>query len=477
MGFKLFGGIFGYIGGKTLSEIIHLYHTNDVHSHFENWPRIAHFLQKRKILHQETGEDILILDIGDHVDRWHPYTEGTLGKGNVCLLNDSGYQYVTIGNNEGITLPNEALSTLYNQATFKVLVANLYNEKRIRPDWAHPYIIHTTNHGTKIALIGLTAYFQKFYKNLGWHLNEPFDELKKQLQDIHNQADLVVVLSHLGIHDDERMAAEFPEVDVILGAHTHHVLHHGRMIGNSLLCGAGKYGQFVGHVEIKLDENKKIMNKAARLYDTNELEEAPNEEQWIENLYNAGGLELEEVVTTLAGPIENDWFQPSPLPKLLCESLKEWTTADCAFLNAGLLLEALPKGPVTKGDIHRICPHPINPCVIKLDGAELKEILLQSKDEEWPHIQLKGLGFRGTIMGMMVYEGIDFVKNDKGLIKKVMINGNELQVDQTYKLAIPDMFTFGHFFPQIKRTEAKEYFMPEFLRDLLGWKLVKNNLG
>ncbi|WP_028393693.1 bifunctional metallophosphatase/5'-nucleotidase [Bacillus cihuensis] len=456
-----------------MSEIIHLYHTNDVHSHFENWPRIAHFLQKRKNLHQETGEEILLLDIGDHVDRWHPYTEGTLGKGNVSLLNESGYQYVTIGNNEGITLPNEVLSTLYDQAEFKVLVANLYNKKRIRPKWAHPYFIHTTNHGTRIALIGVTAYFHKFYENLGWYLNEPFAELQKQLKAIHNQADFVVVLSHLGIHDDERMAAEFPEVDVILGAHTHHILHQGKMVGNSLLCGAGKYGQFVGHVEIELDANQSIIRKKAQLYDTNELEEAPNEDQWVENVRNAGEKELEDVIAILPEPIENDWFQPSPLPKLLCESLKEWTNADCAFLNAGLLLEALSRGPVTKGDIHRTCPHPINPCVIELNGAELKEVILQSRDEEWPHIQLKGLGFRGTIMGMMVYEGIDFVENDEGLIKKVMINGNELQADQTYKLAIPDMFTFGRFFPQIKRTEAKEYFMPEFLRDLLAWKLGK----
>ncbi|WP_442857517.1 hypothetical protein, partial [Bacillus sp. mrc49] len=36
-----------------MSEIIHLYHTNDLHSHFENWPRIEKFLKERRELHQE----------------------------------------------------------------------------------------------------------------------------------------------------------------------------------------------------------------------------------------------------------------------------------------------------------------------------------------------------------------------------------------------------------------------------------------
>ena len=43
-------------------------------------------------------------DIGDYVDRSHPFTEGTIGKGNTQLLNEAGYDAVTIGNNEGITM-------------------------------------------------------------------------------------------------------------------------------------------------------------------------------------------------------------------------------------------------------------------------------------------------------------------------------------------------------------------------------------
>lgn len=29
-------------------ERIHIYHTNDLHSHFENWPRIQEFLLEQR---------------------------------------------------------------------------------------------------------------------------------------------------------------------------------------------------------------------------------------------------------------------------------------------------------------------------------------------------------------------------------------------------------------------------------------------
>ena len=65
---------------------------------------------------QIEGEACYIFDIGDHVDRSHPFTEGTKGKGNINLLNEAGYDAVTIGNNEGITMSKEALSSLYEDA-------------------------------------------------------------------------------------------------------------------------------------------------------------------------------------------------------------------------------------------------------------------------------------------------------------------------------------------------------------------------
>lgn len=135
------------------------------------------------------------------------------------------------------------------------------------------------------------------------------------------------------------------------------------------------------------------------------------------------------------------------------------------MVNAGILLGSLSAGPVTRGDIHRICPHPINPVKVKLTGTELKETVLQASAEEMEQLHIKGLGFRGKVMGKMMYSGLD--------AEKLAVAGAEIEPGRTYTLATIDMFTLGTLFPAIRDACDIEYFMPEFLRDLLAWKLDK----
>ncbi|WP_147533973.1 bifunctional metallophosphatase/5'-nucleotidase [Bacillus marasmi] len=449
-------------------EVIHIYHTNDLHSHFDHWPRIHSLLQERKKWHTEAGDNVLLLDIGDHVDRFHPYSDGTLGKGNVDLLNKAEYTAITIGNNEGITFPFEALDDMYTEAQFPVLAANLYYEDGRRPQWAKPHTIVTTNKGTRVGLIGITVFYEHLYQLLGWKLTDPIIELRKQVDELKNQTDILVLLSHMGINDDEAIARDFPEIDVILGAHTHHVFHEGKEINNSLVCAAGKYGQFVGHVILEL-ENHTIQKQKALLYDTNDLPAVDAEEKLVAEYFDEGKLLLQENVVELQTEIKADNFKESPLPSLLCDALREWCEADCAFLNAGLLLDGLKQGPITRFDLLDICPHPINPATVLLQGKELKEVLLHTRDEQWPHLQVRGLGFRGVIMGTFIYSRITFKRDQQSV--EIFINGEEINSTKQYKVAIPDMFTFGRFFPEIFRSKTKEYFLPEFLRDLLEWKL------
>jgi 5'-nucleotidase len=452
-------------------ENIHIYHTNDVHSHFDHWPRIHHLLSTRKRWHEENEDEVLIFDIGDHMDRWHPFSEATRGKGNTRLLNQAGYTAVTIGNNEGITLSYEDLDTMYENAQFHVLAANLFQSDGVRPDWVRPYMLYTTKCGTRIGIIGLTAYFSHFYHLLGWQMSDPIEELMIQLKELKGKTDIIILLSHLGINEDEQIAERFPEIDVILGAHTHHIFHEGKEINDCILGAAGKHGRYVGHVMLEVNERKKIVSKKALLYDTNELEPVPNEDQFVKELYQAGKDMLLEKAVDLPGSLLTDNFQEAELPVILCKALREWTQADCAFLNSGLILDQLNEGTVTKYDLLRVCPHPINPCVVELSGRELKEVILDTLDSKWQEMQVKGLGFRGTVMGKFVYDRITFRNNDHN--DAILINYKEIDSDAVYKVAIPDMFTFGRFFPAIFRAEKKKYFLPEFLRDLLEWKLKR----
>ena len=385
-------------------ETIHMYHTNDLHSHFHHWPRIRQLITSRKHWHEEAGEDCFLFDIGDHVDRSHPFTDATIGKGNVRLLNEAGFDAITIGNNEGITMHHDELSSLYEEAKFEVIVANLFEKDGTRPTWLKPYTILTTKAGTKIGVIGATAPFTPFYERLGWRIESPKEELIQIVHEIHDKTDIIVFLSHLGIHEDELLAAECPEIDVIFGAHTHHVLHEGKQIGHTLLTGAGKFGFYTGHVILEFNhKSRQIMKRSAVLYDSNDLDPAIGEEQFEKQLVEESKQILSHPLFRNDNELKKEWFNDSLLSSLFGQSLLTYTNADCALFNAGIFLDDLPNGDVTAFDIHRMLPHPINVCVVELTGAELKEAYIQSLNPDWPNIEIKGLGFRGVVMGKIIH--------------------------------------------------------------------------
>lgn len=443
-------------------ETIHLYHTNDVHSHFGYWPRIQKLLTERKKWHKEMEDSCYIFDIGDFIDRSHIYTEATLGRGNIQLLNDGLYDAVTIGNNEGITLSKADLNKLYDDAKFDVIVGNLKTEDKV-PEWAKPFRIFKTAQGTKIGVIAATAEFQTYYEPLGWTIEDPLAVLKDVVNEIHPLVDILLCMSHLGIQMDEQLAIQCPQIDVIFGSHTHHVLHEGKIVGNTLLTGGGKFGFFVGHTEIQFDnELKKIVQKKTELYRTSDLPPVKDEEQFDQVLIQKGKELLNYPVFETKRYLNKEWYHHSTLSRFFAKELLQFSKADCAMFNAGIFLRDLPKGIVTAYDIHQCLPHPINACVIEMTGEKLKEVLeLAQKSLDWPRTELKGLGFRGVILGKILTYG--FSLNSEG---ELLVNGEKTSDSKVYKLVTLDMFTFGYFFPEFKKL-PKTYLLPEFLRDIL----------
>ncbi|MEG0259557.1 MAG: bifunctional UDP-sugar hydrolase/5'-nucleotidase [Lysinibacillus sp.] len=443
-------------------EKVHIFHTNDLHSHFNYWPRMQNYIKEMRLQLARQGETTFLFDVGDHVDRSNTYTEATIGKGNVEMLNEAEYDVVTIGNNEGITLAFDELVTLYDEAKFEVVVANLQAIEGENPKWMKPYTILTTAHGTKIAVIGATAQFEAFYKELNWTVDEPRSTIIRLAHQLRREADIVLCLSHLGITEDELLAEECPELDVIFGSHTHHVLPEGKMVNGVLLTGGGKFGQFTGHLLLEYDnEQDRLVNKADVLMRNESLPSMEQEASKVAFFEQKGQQLLDYPVFTTNKYYNKEWFHYSQLSDLFAQAILKKSQADCALFNAGIFLDSIPKGNVTAYDLHKIFPHPINLCVMELSVAQLKEIVQQSKNEEWPRIELKGLGFRGVIFGkMLLYR---FSINDK---RQLLIDGELADAKRTYKLVTLDLFTFGYFYPMFKCAQ-KRYILPDFLRDIM----------
>ncbi|WP_449537449.1 bifunctional metallophosphatase/5'-nucleotidase [Ferdinandcohnia sp. Marseille-Q9671] len=458
-------------------ETLHIYHTNDLHSHFDRWSKITKYINQMRLLHQMRNEEMLLIDIGDHMDRFHPISEATYGKVNVKLLNQLQYDYATIGNNEGITMGYEHLNTLYGEADFKVILANLFDKNGKIPTWAVPYDIYELPSGFKIGVIGLTVHYMALYRLLGWNIRDPFIVLRETLNELEDKTDMILLLSHLGINEDEQIAREFPEINVLLGGHTHHLLEKGKRVNNTLLCCAQKYGNYIGHVELKIDPIRKtLLDSEANVIPTKTLPECEETNKVLSQYLKESTKTLQDdIISKINEDLTIDWFGESSFSTLLAKVLREWCDGEISMVNAGLLLDSLPKGNVTRGDLHRVCPHPINPCKVWIKGDQLKEIILQANTEEMENLKIKGLGFRGKIMGKMIYDGVQLETSrlSDGLdhLVEIKINGEELNPDRSYSLATIDMFTFGMLFPVIRDAKDKKYYMPELLRDLLAEKI------
>ncbi len=447
-----------------------IWHTNDIHSHLDNWPRISSFLKANKERAKETGENVLFFDIGDFLDRVHPLTEGTSGKANVELLNELPFDAVTIGNNEGTTLPHQALETLYDQAKFPVVCANIYGnpERTKRTDWAVP-VVYKYEAGLKIAVLGATAAFREYYESLGWGIEEPIQALKRELAELNSDTDLVILLSHLGLQFDEQIATELPEIDIVLGGHTHHLLETGKQVGETLLAAAGRWGEYVGEVTLTWNDAGELRKKEARVHETAKLVPPKDEAEQIQGFFQKGKEELSEVIVHLPEKLETNWFGDSSIAEIIYAAATEWAEGEAFLTNAGIFMTDIGPGDVTAFDVHQLLPHPLNLIAVTLSGSEL-EVLIQEilrKRDELKDLPLRGFGFRGEVFGsvLMKRAGFDAIRGIP------LWDGEPISTFRKYRIVTHDTFVFAPFFPIIKQSSEKEVYTPELLRDIFAWKL------
>lgn len=456
------------------NQQIHIYHINDLHSHFENWPKIRRFLRQKKEEHQANGENVFIFDIGDFLDRVHPLTETTNGKANIELMNQIGFDAVTIGNNEGIGNTKDVLNRLYQDANFPVLLANLVDlEDSKQPDWAQESLVLSTPEGFRIGLVGITAPLYLSYLPNGWQPKESFEVLPLLLQELAPQVDMIILLSHMGIIEDEHMAEMYQDIDLILGAHTHHVLPEGKLIDNCLLTGGGKWGAYIGHSVVTVSPNHDVIDKKTELIHCNELAEWPLDQSELDRLYQKGIQQLtSQVVADMPIEFQSDWYHSTNLVQLGLEAITEFASIDIGLLNAGLFLDSLAKGVVTKADLHRMLPHPMRLIRCKMLGKDFCRMVFDMEDQR-DELRIKtvmGMGFRGKVFGELCYKGIK-VDVKMGVI---YYNGTVIKDNDNIEFVTVDHYRYVSFFPLIEKKGESELLFPHFLRDVVGQYLEKH---
>lgn len=453
-----------------MEEIVIL-HTNDLHSHFEKWPRMRRYLLAEKRRLDAQGKTVITLDLGDFSDRVHPLTEATAGQANTMLMNQVHFDMATIGNNEGIGNSREQLNQLYKEANFQVLLANVREQGSGElPKWAKPYELVTSKEGTRIGFIALTAPFPLTYNPNGWDVFETDEVLPALIEELRPQSDMIVLMSHLGIEEETRIAQTYPEIAVVLGSHTHHLFVDGLLVAGTLLAAAGKFGRYVGKVTLEVNQHR-LIDKKASVQLTTELPELPEDKSEIEGYLKQGTRLLEQqVVGCLPVTLSNNPNGPTPLIDFALKAVANYAGVEAAILNSGLFLDVLSEGKVTKDDLHRCLPHPMHLVRVTLTGKDLKSLVaeLRRESDSLRDFPIVGMGFRGKIFGEL--RSLGFTWEDS---QPILWQGKLLNEGQSYSFVTVDHLMFIPFFPTIREKGQIEMLFPEFLRNVIGDYLVE----
>lgn len=86
--------------------------------------------------------------------------------------------------------------------------------------------------------------------------SQPIEAAQKACRALRSSVDLLICLSHIGLTQDRRLAEACPELDLILGGHSHHVLDPPEIVSEVPILQAGSHARFYGIAEWNSETGK-----------------------------------------------------------------------------------------------------------------------------------------------------------------------------------------------------------------------------
>jgi 5'-nucleotidase/UDP-sugar diphosphatase len=385
------------------------------------WLRIASLIeqQRREFPPQHT----LLIDCGDTVQGTFAASI-TKGEIPLTLLDALNYDVWIPGNHE-LDFGVLRFAEMCGAQETRILCGNLSLDA---DDGSHsftPWRLFKCGNA-EIAVIGMTAsYLNQWFWGAGaagYTVNPAAESIAQILPEILMQKpDMIVLAIHQGwMIDDPRevnevtaIAERFPEIDLILGGHTHWE-HAGRKIGpQTWYVQAGRHADALGVVRATLDTKRNevvdIESWLATPDATVPLFE-PARQTVAEPLENSAA-EAAKAVATIARDIPADGTPgiDCATSELISAAVADATKAQ-AVIHGRLSEEGLSAGVVTELDLFNLVPYENSIGLLSLTPEELKAII-----EE----QLRN---RGSYVACGLY-GVKAVVNQQGQVTE-LINGD-----------------------------------------------------
>lgn len=278
-------------GGKHLDVLF----THDTHSHLNSYSTIVNGKQKevggfariKTLIDEKKKEnpDTLILDGGDFSMGTLIQTVYTTEAAELRMLGYLGCDVTTFGNHEfdyrsgGLA---DMLKTAKNsgETVPKLVVCNVdwdamekeglsKGQKQIESAFetygVKDYVVIQKG-GVKIAVLGVFGKDAlECAPTCELEFKDPVESAKNTVEEIKKKedVDMIACVSHSGtwedekVSEDETLAKEVPDIDLIISGHTHTQLDQPIRHGNTYIVSCGEYGRNLGSISMTQKKDKR----------------------------------------------------------------------------------------------------------------------------------------------------------------------------------------------------------------------------
>lgn len=390
---------------------------------------------KRLRAQSGSNDSVLLLHAGDTFsdDLLGNLTEG---EAVVRVMDRLGYDFTALGNHDFDYGPQRTRE-LQDMVSFPMRAANIIDRSTGEPVHGSPIQVLERG-GVKVGLLAMgythTPWTASKKSVKGLEFKSAVETARQYVPELRRQADVVVVVSHLGTTGDEVLAREVDGIDLIIGGHSHDHLAPAKQIGGTRIVQALSDGAEYGVVEVAFGNGKVVdVRSQVKTLWSDEVEPDAEVEQQIAALREPHRQRLEQTIFTAAGPIPREYKSESPFDKLVGEILIQETGADVAMLPGVGYGLTLGPGPVSREQLYTLLAHPAKVAAVTLSGAQIQRTLEQSATNQKPAEPLDTVG--GLIQTVGIEWTADLTQPPGQRVRDVRIGGEPLDPERSYRVA------------------------------------------
>ncbi len=406
---------------------LELLHWNDVHGRFDGLARLS---ARARAIRDAATHPVLLLDGGDVEDTSVRLSAMTFGVAGWRLLGAADVDAAVAGNG-GLLRYGPALLPRYAEALgAPPLVCDLEVDGATPAGAAPSTMLHAG--GLRVGVLGITDYYAQ-YDAFGVRERGRVSAVRREADALRARgADVVVLLSHAGIHHDRGLSwALRGRVDVVVGGHTHDLLHEGDRSQGVPIAQAGCHAEHLGRILVEVEpDGVRVVEMSLEAVP----ETAPADPAVLTELAACErdlAAWMAEPVGALPEPVTAAEVGDSPVARLVASALLDHRPADLAVLIGGHCTAGLPAGTVTRHDVWTATSSPGNLATGTLTGAEIRTMFLRGLSEDFATTTPRS--FRGRPRGFLHFVGAHLED------EAIFVAGERLDETRRYRVTASDL--------------------------------------